>query len=94
MRPFLLVCVLLGACSTTNVAQTEIALTAAEQSAFIYASLPRCPAPNPCSKQATVDAIKAADAIAYQAVKAAQSGSAVAEANAAVAALVALIPLI
>lgn len=62
---------------TSDVAATEIALTAAETLALSYTSLPRCPIAAPaCSTQATVDNIKALDNKAYTAVVAARSNSA------------------
>jgi hypothetical protein len=53
-----------------------VGLTAAENAALLYTRLPRCPAPAPCSTQATVDLIKAADNRAYAAVKAAEQNEA------------------
>lgn len=62
---------------TSDVAATEIALTAAETLALSYTSLPRCPIAAPaCSAQVTVDNIKALDNKAYTAVVAARSNSA------------------
>ncbi len=85
MRYLILVAGLgLAACAgqqTTNavssdVAATEIALTAAETLALSYTSLPRCPAAAVCSTQAVVDNIKALDNKAYTAVVAARSNTA------------------
>lgn len=77
---------LTGGCSsqqvTTKVSNavvaTEVALTAAEQLATLYATRPRCPlqVPPMCSDPATVARIKALDQIAYGAVKAAESNEA------------------
>lgn len=62
---------------SSDVAATEIALTAAETLALSYTSLPRCPVAAPaCSTQAAVDNIKALDNKAYTAVVAARSNSA------------------
>jgi hypothetical protein len=66
-----------AACTSTSVqndvSAAEIALTAAERVALIYTSLPRCGgAATICSKQVTVDSIKALDLNAYTAVKAAE----------------------
>jgi hypothetical protein len=100
MKHLFLLCLLLpAACGTTQTAQTvaasEVALTAAEATAFKYATLPSCPSPTGtlCSQPAIVAQIKAADNIAFAAVKAAEGGAGdAALAAAAVAALVALIP--
>jgi hypothetical protein len=76
------VLLLIGACSpsttittttvTRTVADAELALAAAERSAVIYTSLPRClistPTKTNCSDQALADRIKAADNKAYAAV--------------------------
>ena len=59
-----------------DIIAAEVALTAAEKAATIYARLPRCPGPAVCSDQATVDKIKAADNTAYNAVKAAEANPA------------------
>jgi hypothetical protein len=90
----------LAACSpgatTTAVAQTEVALTAAEKAATLYVSLPQCPKGTPlCSESAIIVQIKAADTVAFNATMAARSGgddAKVAAANAAIATLVTLIP--
>ncbi len=74
----------LGACASqqatnavsSDVAASEIALTAAETLALSYTSLPRCPKAAPaCSAQATVDKIKALDNTAYNAVVMARSNA-------------------
>ncbi len=79
---------LLAGCSSTattnavsaDVAAAEVTLTAAEQLALTYTSLPRCSslaAASPvCSSQATVDKIKALDNTAFQAVRLARSNAA------------------
>lgn len=85
----------LGACSGNSVAQSQVALTLAERLALQYVTLPACtPAgPKACSDAAIVAQIKAADTLAYQAVKQAQAGTIdPAQAAAEVAALAALIP--
>ena len=91
---------LLAACSSAKVAQTEVALTAAENAALQYVQLPRCPGPVPgalCSDQAIVAKIAAADNAAYAAVKQAEAntGNSAAQqvAQDAVAALTALVPV-
>lgn len=81
----------------TNVAQLEVALTAAEKAAFLYATRPQCPTSAPlCSDAATVAKVKAADNTAYAAVKGARAAptdtAQAARASAAVAALVSMIP--
>lgn len=82
--------------TTTTVAQTEVALTAAEKAATLYVSLPQCPKGTPlCSDSAVIVQIKAADNAAFNATMAARSGgddAKVAAANAAIAALVTMIP--
>lgn len=94
---------MLSACTAdstaANVAALESALTAAERGALAYTSLPRCPQPTPvCSDPAKVAAIKAADMTAYNAVSAAEASVRagntpdVTAAEAAVAALTALMP--
>lgn len=96
-----LAAVALSACATpqptqTTVAQVAAALTAADNLAIQYVTLPLCPRPGQlCSDKAVSANIKAAAARAYAAVKAAEaSGSSgdLAAANAAVAALTALTP--
>jgi hypothetical protein len=85
----------LAACSTSNIAQTEVALTIAERLALVYVTQPVCvPAGPPvCSDPAIVAQIKAADAVAYSAVKQAQAGKLdPSQAATEVAALAALIP--
>lgn len=71
---------LLAACTSAGVgadiAAAEQSLTAIEQAALIYTSLPRCPAAAPCSDPATVAKIKALDNQAYTAVMAARNNSA------------------
>lgn len=91
----------LAACSTTpsalspsDVAKAEVALTSAEQAALIYTSLPRCPQPSGlCSQTATVAAIKKADAVAYAALIAVVDGPSLATAEAAISALLAIVPV-
>jgi hypothetical protein len=79
-----LLCLGLAACPATtppvaqDIAAVEVALTATEQLALVYTSLPRCVTPGAaalCSAQGTVDSIKAADNVAYKAVVAARSNS-------------------
>lgn len=93
----------LGGCAssggtTTAVAGTKIALTAAEKAATLYSSQPQCGPTHPapfCSELSLITQIKQADNAAYAAVMAARSGGDSATldtANAAVAALVSLIP--
>ncbi len=72
---------LTAACSTTvgvssSVDAAVVGLTTAERLALIYTSLPRCPAPAPCSDPATVQKIKDLDLTAYNAVKAAEKNEA------------------
>lgn len=83
--------------TTTTVAQTELALTAAEKAATLYVTLPQCTtATRPiCSEKATIATIKDADNTAFAAVMAARQGgdqAKVAAADAAVATLVSVIP--
>lgn len=62
-----------------DIAAVEVALTASEQLALVYTSLPRCGASGAsalCSTQAVVDKIKSADNTAYSAVVQARSNSA------------------
>jgi uncharacterized protein YcfL len=89
----------LAACSSTQQSQTvagaEVALTAAEAAAFQYVTLPVCPASNGtlCSNPAISAQIKAADNVAFAAVKSAEAGSgSVATAMAAIASLSSVIP--
>jgi hypothetical protein len=82
----------------TAVAGTEVALTAAEKAATLYVTLPQCGPAHPapiCSDAPVIAKIKAADNVAFDAVMAARAGGSdakVATANAAIAALVELIP--
>lgn len=90
----------LGACQAgtpaqTPVAEAEVALTTAERLALHYVTLPACPKATLCSDAATVAKIKAADNVAYAAVKAARANNTdanVAAANAAIAGLLSIIP--
>lgn len=84
--------------TATAVAQAEVALTAAEKAATLYVRLPQCVATNRpiCSEASINNQIKAADNVAFNAVMAARAGgdsAKLAAANAAVAALVTLIPI-
>lgn len=78
----LAVLLMLGGCAGTNLDPTSkvyaavAALTAAERAALIYTTLPRCPRPPPCSDPATVQRIKDADTMAYNAVKLAERNEA------------------
>ena len=85
-----------GDLTIRTVAGAEIALTAAEQAAFVYTSLPPCTAPvtNPaCADPAVKTQIKAADNTAYNAVMAArQNQGTIAMAVSAIAALQLMIP--
>lgn len=85
-----------AASTQTGVAAAEVALTAAEKAALTYASLPQCPVGAPiCSDAATIAKVKAGDNTAYAAVKAARASGAsadIAVANAAIAALVSMVP--
>jgi len=89
---------LLSACAnqpTNTVPALEVALTAADQTAIAYITLPACPKPNGvlCSDAVVVGQIKAAGSAAYAAVKAYQNGTGtMAVAQAAIAALVAITP--
>ena len=91
---------LLAACSATaptanqDIAAAEVALTASEQLALVYTSLPRCGGASViCSVQATVDRIKAADNTAYNAVVQARSNTSLINAAlAAIASFRAVIP--
>lgn len=79
---------------SSKVDAAVVALTTAENVALVYTRLPRCPAPGPCSDQATVDRIKSADMQAYQAVKAAEQNEALLSvALQAVASLQAVVPV-
>lgn len=87
-----------GQSTQQTVAQTEVALTAAEKAATLYVRLPLCTttAAKLCSDAKVSGQIKAADQVAFDAVMAARgSGDSakLAAANAAVAALAALIPV-
>lgn len=62
--------------TTNSVAGAEIALTSAEKAALVYTSLPRCPGVALCSDPTLVTKIKSADNVAYGAVMAARSNSA------------------
>lgn len=101
MRTVITACLLsllltLPGCGTPNTAPAlEVALTAADQSAISYVTLPACPRPagTLCSDTVVVGQIKAAAGAAYAAVKAYQKGTGtMAVAQAAIAAMVALIP--
>lgn len=98
IRPLALVLVGLCAagCSTNNVAQAEVALTAAETAALAYVTQPACvgaPASATCPSPAVMAQIKAADTVAYTAVKGAENGTVtVAQAMSAVNSLTALLP--
>jgi hypothetical protein len=84
----------LAGCSKTSVSGTEVALTALDQAAVEYVTLPLCPQPSGtlCSVAATSTQIKVASAQAYAAVKAAEAGTGtVAAAQAALDALAALV---
>jgi len=92
--------VVLAGCATstqtTTVSGLEVALTAADQLALQYVTLPLCTSGGPalCS-QATVSAqIKAASLAAYTAVKAAEKSGASADLTAAQDALTALSALV
>lgn len=63
--------------TSNTVAGAEVALTAGENIAYQYASLPRCGTGVPvlCSDQTTVDKIKSLDNTAYNAVKTAEANS-------------------
>ncbi len=98
------IALLLAACASggttqTTVAEAEVALTAAEQVALSYVTLPACPAPSGplCSDAATSAKIKQAAQVAYAAVKAAEASGTSADlaaANAAIATLTALVPAV
>ena len=99
LLPFVALVGLLGlsACgSTTAVVSAENALATAETLATQYVKLPACGAPTSpplCSDAATVAKIKAADNVAYAAVKGFEKGTVSAtDAQAAVNGLTALIP--
>lgn len=88
-----------------SVAEMKVALTAAENAALRYATLPPCVKSNSpvtsgsvlCSDKAVLAKIGKADNIAFAAVKAAGVSAAQADvtaANTAVAALVAVIPVV
>lgn len=87
-----------GGKTRTAIAETEVALTAAEKAATIYARLPQCPKAAPvCSDAPVVAKVKAADTTAFTAVMAARNSGddqKTAIASAAVAALVSVIPTI
>lgn len=98
----LAIAVLLAGCAGQStqqtVAQTEVALTAAEKAATLYVTLPLCSATTAklCSDAKVSGQIKAADQVAFDAVMAARASgdsAKLAAANAAVAALAALIPV-
>lgn len=81
----------------STIAMMEQSLTAAEKAAAIYVRLPLCSTTTrrPCSDAAVSAKIKAADRVAFDAVKAAQASSdpdKMTAAAAAIATLVALIP--
>lgn len=80
----------------TGVAAAAIALTAADQAAVAYITLPACPSKNGtlCSDAVKVAQIKSAGALAFAAVKAAEAGTGTqANAQAALATFVALVPI-
>jgi hypothetical protein len=101
---------LLGGCPSsstvtpaTSVASAETALTAADQLALVYVTLPQCPTTGgtdgvTCSRAATVTKVKGAAQTAYTAVKAAEATAAAGGsvdmtlATAAIAALTASVP--
>lgn len=89
---------LLAGCQSASidsqVAGAEVALTGAENAALIYTKLPRCNGTTPlCSTQATVDAIKAADNQAYNALVLARNNTGTIDAAlSAISTLSALIP--
>lgn len=84
LAPVVALAGVLGACAAAqthadnSVAAAETALTAAEQAATLYTSLPRCaPHGSPlCSQASVVASIKAADNTAYSAVVAARHNKA------------------
>lgn len=82
----------------TVVASAEIALTAAEKAATIYKTMPQCDSAHAkpfCSEITVIAQIEKADNVAFDAVMAARAGgtsATVAAANAAIVALVDLIP--
>ena len=92
----------MSACTTAaptvnnDIAAAEVALTAGEQLALVYTSLPRCGSAGAsavCSVQATVDSIKAADNTAYNAVVQARGNSSLINAAlSAIASFRALVP--
>ena len=77
-----------------KIAGAEVALTGAENAALLYTRLPRCDGATPlCSNQPTVDAIKAADDTAYDALVEARNNTGTVDAAlAAIETLSALIP--
>lgn len=90
-----------GSCTqqnpATGIAAAEVALTAADQVAIQYVTLPLCgpTAPKLCSVAATSTQIKSAAEAAFNAVQAAKASptnATLAAANAAVAALQSLLP--
>lgn len=85
-----------GCATGPTVAQAEVALTAAETAALAYVTQPACvgaPASSLCPNASTVAQIKAADTLAYTAVKGAEAGTVTpAAAMTAIASLSALIP--
>jgi hypothetical protein len=85
----------LTACASNGVAQTEVGLTSAEQLAMQYVTLPACPSATGalCSDPSITAKIKAADDVAYAAVKGLENGTVTAAAaQAAVASLLSVIP--
>lgn len=100
--------ILLSACAKTPppatlVATAEQTLTAADQVALVYVTLPQCPATSgvdglTCSQEATILVIKADAQKAHDAVKAAEAVAAsggspvMTDANAAIAAFQAAVP--
>lgn len=81
--------------TASTVAKIEVALTAAERIAINYVTLPACPKAPICADAEVVARIKQADNVAFDAVMAARASGTnanVAAANAAIAALLNLIP--
>lgn len=93
----------LSACNTSgvapvidnSVAAAEVTLTAAERTALIYTSLPRCPKVTICSDPVIVAKIRRLDNEAYDAVKLARKDAGlISGAIAAIAAFQAVIPTV
>lgn len=88
---------LAGCANKDAIYATETALTGAEKAATIYVRLPLCPSPVGalCSSAAVSAQIKAADNVAFTAVTGLRDGKvSPADATAAVAGLVAVIPVV